>query len=83
MSRARELHDMFTALDHDLMPPADDMHALAVLVRAQRLCRDACDRAFPPAGPWNAVPAWQHEFSFEMQMAFLMGRAYQVQVAGG
>ena len=79
MSRARQLNEMFNALEHDdLMPPPDDMQALAVLARAQRMCREAFDRACPAlAAPWTAMPARQREFSFEMQMAFLMGRAYE------
>jgi hypothetical protein len=80
-SRAHELEQLFNELDEtDFLPPEEDMHALAVIMRANRMCGRALERACDWA-PTEANPAWSREFSFDMQMAFIAGRAYQV--AGG
>jgi len=76
-SRAHELERLFNALDDpsDFLPTEEDMHALAVLMRANRTCGRALERACDWA-PTEANPAWSREFSFDMQMAFIAGRAY-------
>ena len=78
-SRARELEELFDALDEpgDFLPPSEDMHALAVLMRAWRRCSRLWNEACP-LQPTAASPAWGGEFSYDMQVAFVMGRAYEM-----
>lgn len=77
-SRARELEVLFDALEPgDLLPNPEDMHALAVLMRAWRRCSRLWDETCP-AQPIAADPAWRRDFSHEMQVAFAMGRAYEM-----
>lgn len=77
-SRAHELGQLFNELDDpaDFLPTEEDMHAIAVLIRAQRMCASLWERACE-WGPEAANPAWSKEFSFDMQVAFIAGRAYE------
>lgn len=81
-NRARDLQELFNAIDdaRDPLPPPEDLRALAVLMRAQRMCSRAWDRACPKFPTPAADPAWAREFSWDEQVAFVMGRAYQLTV---
>ncbi len=76
--RARELEQLFDSLDgpDDFLPTEEDMHALAVLMRAARMWAGAWERACE-WDPASANPAWSKEFTWDMQVAFVAGRAYE------